>query len=620
MQGTVPFFPDSVFCCPPTHSAHAYMPVISLSFLLAINLFLFFLIPIYPGHVVYFLLSTNISFRIIALFYLYLVHMQSDASTTNSTYPHIPSTQTHSMSHEGTSKTVTASEAALAAGIPEQHHITVIPKSTPKKKTKAGAPVRKRLSLACTTCRQRKVKCDGARPSCRTCAKFNWPCVYQPSNRKRGPRPRALNMMDSPMSYGSHQPPYWQPPSTPGQYPPPPYCGPHGPFGSYGPYGSYNGGRPMMSPSSHMVPPPPPLPPPPLASYSHQNPSMTMAMRMPPFGSLPPHGLSPNGNPLQADPAHHRLGDYNYDSYSTYGDFIASSGAIRIRPPSSSSAHNQPYPPSVPGPAPSGATKNKEHHPPPGTGLSSSSISSLIPDHHCKPPEDIPVRKLLGGLGEVTVIQERQPPPPLAPTTPMLEPDSAPQPTISNQSRSGQSSAQSMQHSGKTAAIHTSPPPPEIYARRKADTANFQTQTKQEHCPDSGVGTLSLLSSPPPTATEATTDNVLEGQAFDRRHGKMPLSAPIPSSSSFPSSAVTATKDQQDALSFESQQLPFTDNSVRPRLPPLSEILGDDYHKQQTSRTTTTAISLLDKHSQQQQSLHKDSFRDELSKMIAHGH
>ncbi|KAI7827879.1 hypothetical protein BX661DRAFT_129831, partial [Kickxella alabastrina] len=52
-----------------------------------------------------------------------------------------------------------------------------------------SAPVRKRLSLACTTCRQRKVKCDGGRPSCRTCAKFNWPCVYQPSNRKRGPRP-----------------------------------------------------------------------------------------------------------------------------------------------------------------------------------------------------------------------------------------------------------------------------------------------------------------------------------------------------------------------------------------------------------------------------------------------
>ncbi|PIA15682.1 hypothetical protein COEREDRAFT_44310, partial [Coemansia reversa NRRL 1564] len=50
---------------------------------------------------------------------------------------------------------------------------------TDKKDDKA-APVRKRLSLACTTCRQRKVKCDGGRPSCRTCAKFNWPCIYQP--------------------------------------------------------------------------------------------------------------------------------------------------------------------------------------------------------------------------------------------------------------------------------------------------------------------------------------------------------------------------------------------------------------------------------------------------------
>ncbi|KAI8322977.1 hypothetical protein GQ54DRAFT_258932, partial [Martensiomyces pterosporus] len=48
------------------------------------------------------------------------------------------------------------------------------------KKDDKVAPVRKRLSLACTTCRQRKVKCDGGRPSCRTCAKFNWPCIYQP--------------------------------------------------------------------------------------------------------------------------------------------------------------------------------------------------------------------------------------------------------------------------------------------------------------------------------------------------------------------------------------------------------------------------------------------------------
>ncbi|KAJ1673998.1 hypothetical protein EV182_004166, partial [Spiromyces aspiralis] len=62
---------------------------------------------------------------------------------------------------------------------------------------KAVSPVRKRLSLACTTCRQRKVKCDGARPACKTCAKFKWPCMYLPSNRKRGPRPRGLALMST---------------------------------------------------------------------------------------------------------------------------------------------------------------------------------------------------------------------------------------------------------------------------------------------------------------------------------------------------------------------------------------------------------------------------------------
>ena len=45
---------------------------------------------------------------------------------------------------------------------------------------------RTRVSRACTRCRSRKDKCDGARPSCAACRASNQPCSYEPSTKKRG--------------------------------------------------------------------------------------------------------------------------------------------------------------------------------------------------------------------------------------------------------------------------------------------------------------------------------------------------------------------------------------------------------------------------------------------------
>ena len=44
--------------------------------------------------------------------------------------------------------------------------------------TKAGKP-RKRLAIACTTCREKKIKCDPAEPKCAQCEKFGRECRYQ---------------------------------------------------------------------------------------------------------------------------------------------------------------------------------------------------------------------------------------------------------------------------------------------------------------------------------------------------------------------------------------------------------------------------------------------------------
>ncbi|KAJ2548301.1 hypothetical protein EV175_004880 [Coemansia sp. RSA 1933] len=218
--------------------------------------------------------------------------------------------------------------------------------SASEKKDDRTVPVRKRLSLACTTCRQRKVKCDGGRPACRTCAKFSWPCIYQPSNRKRGPRPRALALMDGSMPYSTRS--HWAIPH--GYYPP--YAVP---------------GRSPMSP--------PPLPP---------------QLMAPHFGAPHHPDIPQNGAPLRLDPAFQQPGGYNYDSYSSYGDYMANTGAIRIRPPPSQYMHSPgvAYPPPPMAARHSGYTSpHSSTHPYAGRGYQQHMPPSSLEAAHAMPPQ-----------------------------------------------------------------------------------------------------------------------------------------------------------------------------------------------------------------------------------------
>ena len=42
--------------------------------------------------------------------------------------------------------------------------------------------------IACTICRKRKLKCDGGRPKCATCARLGHNCAYDEVRRKSGPK------------------------------------------------------------------------------------------------------------------------------------------------------------------------------------------------------------------------------------------------------------------------------------------------------------------------------------------------------------------------------------------------------------------------------------------------
>ncbi|KAJ1924170.1 hypothetical protein EC988_010405, partial [Linderina pennispora] len=50
---------------------------------------------------------------------------------------------------------------------------------------------------ACTSCRQKKVKCDGGKPACTACQRSSTDCVYVPS-RRRGRPARAHREYERP--------------------------------------------------------------------------------------------------------------------------------------------------------------------------------------------------------------------------------------------------------------------------------------------------------------------------------------------------------------------------------------------------------------------------------------
>ena len=48
--------------------------------------------------------------------------------------------------------------------------------------------VPKTKRVACVICRKRKLRCDGARPKCGTCARLGHNCTYDELRRKSGPK------------------------------------------------------------------------------------------------------------------------------------------------------------------------------------------------------------------------------------------------------------------------------------------------------------------------------------------------------------------------------------------------------------------------------------------------
>lgn len=63
-----------------------------------------------------------------------------------------------------------------------------------------NASVPKPKRLACMICRRRKLKCDGVRPSCSTCARLGHTCAYDEVRRKSGPKRGYVKALEERLS------------------------------------------------------------------------------------------------------------------------------------------------------------------------------------------------------------------------------------------------------------------------------------------------------------------------------------------------------------------------------------------------------------------------------------
>jgi hypothetical protein len=50
--------------------------------------------------------------------------------------------------------------------------------------------------IACVLCRKRKLKCDGARPSCSTCRRLSHDCTYDEVRKKSGPKRGYVKLLE----------------------------------------------------------------------------------------------------------------------------------------------------------------------------------------------------------------------------------------------------------------------------------------------------------------------------------------------------------------------------------------------------------------------------------------
>lgn len=60
-----------------------------------------------------------------------------------------------------------------------------------------GNPIPRPKRMACIVCRKRKLRCDGQKPSCGTCARVGHNCAYDEVRKKSGPKRGYVKQLEA---------------------------------------------------------------------------------------------------------------------------------------------------------------------------------------------------------------------------------------------------------------------------------------------------------------------------------------------------------------------------------------------------------------------------------------
>ena len=63
--------------------------------------------------------------------------------------------------------------------------------------SKEGDGANKPKRIACVLCRKRKLRCDGARPTCGTCKRLAHECAYDEVRKKSGPKRGYVKLLEA---------------------------------------------------------------------------------------------------------------------------------------------------------------------------------------------------------------------------------------------------------------------------------------------------------------------------------------------------------------------------------------------------------------------------------------
>lgn len=96
------------------------------------------------------------------------------------------------LQHTDTNGSMSSSSSAQRQSPPTMNALSQSPDNV-----EPNSQVPRPKRIACVVCRRRKLRCDGARPSCATCSRLGHKCAYEEVRKKSGPKRGYVKQLEA---------------------------------------------------------------------------------------------------------------------------------------------------------------------------------------------------------------------------------------------------------------------------------------------------------------------------------------------------------------------------------------------------------------------------------------